>query len=85
MYLFAILFSSLVAIAAANNDFSAKPERIPKFLTDCPLPHGYPWGEQTAFNSNPHRDAPNTGVVRYYNFTLTRENVNIDGFGMSLH
>jgi hypothetical protein len=31
------------------------------FLTDNPLPNGFPWGADTPFNTNPYTQSPNTG------------------------
>jgi len=51
-----------------------------KFLTNNPLPDGYPWGSLTANGSNPYTDVPNTGVTRRYNFEIAKKNMNVDGF-----
>ncbi|TKA31638.1 hypothetical protein B0A50_01715 [Salinomyces thailandicus] len=39
-----------------------------------------PWGGQTCYESNPYDAAPETGVTRHYNFTLSRQVINIDGY-----
>lgn len=52
----------------------------PHFLADNPFPDGYPWGTQTASNSNPYEGAPNTGVTRHYQFTLSRAQLSPDGY-----
>ncbi|PCG96276.1 Multicopper oxidase, type 2 [Penicillium occitanis (nom. inval.)] len=49
--------------------------RLPKFLTDNPLPHGYPWAHRTS----PKNDVPNTGVFRHYNFDITEGWMMADG------
>lgn len=54
--------------------------QFPQFLTSNPLPDGYPWGTQTANNSDPYTEAPNTGVTRYYQFTLSRAQLAPDGY-----
>ena len=56
---------------------------IPSFLTpneSDPLPSGFPWGSRTANDSNPYKDVPDTGVVRYYEFTLSRAQIAPDGY-----
>ncbi|PBP25971.1 ascorbase and Cu-oxidase [Diplocarpon rosae] len=50
------------------------------FLTNNPLPAGYPWGYLTAAGSNPYTDSPNTGVIRSYDFTITRGQISPDGY-----
>ncbi|MCJ1400473.1 hypothetical protein MMC11_003679 [Xylographa trunciseda] len=52
---------------------------LPPFLTNNPLPSGFPWGSLTAGGSNPN-DPPNTGVVRSYDFTLKRGIIAPDGY-----
>ena len=54
--------------------------QFPEFLTSNPLPDGYPWGTKTANNSNPYTEAPNTGVTRHYQFTLSRAQMAPDGY-----
>ncbi len=51
-----------------------------KFLTSNPLPNGVPWGTKTAKNSNPYKEAPNTGMTRHYDFTLSRAQIAPDGY-----
>jgi hypothetical protein len=34
---------------------------LPDFLTDNPLPKGFPWGADTVFNNDPYTQSPNTG------------------------
>ena len=53
---------------------------FPKFLASNPLPHGLPWGTKTANNSNPYKEAPNTGTTRHYQFTLARGQIAPDGY-----
>lgn len=55
--------------------------QYPSFMTDNSLPDGYPWGSRTAGRTNPYRDCPQTGVTRYYNFTLQKMTLAPDGFG----
>ncbi|KAH8589373.1 multicopper oxidase-domain-containing protein [Bisporella sp. PMI_857] len=49
------------------------------FLTNNPLPYGYPWGKRTSIGTNPN-DIPNTGVIRKYDFTIKRSVVAPDGY-----
>ncbi|PQE22013.1 multicopper oxidase protein [Rutstroemia sp. NJR-2017a BBW] len=53
---------------------------FPKFLTNNPLPNGYPWGTKTASGSDPYTEYPNTGIVRMYDFTVTRGRIAPDGY-----
>ena len=53
---------------------------FPQFLTSNPLPNGFPWGAKTASNSNPYKEAPNTGITRHYKFTLSRSQISPDGY-----
>lgn len=79
-YLFQII-AGIAAASAAIVPRSWNSDTTSHFLTNNPLPNGFPWGEKTCYNSNSHVDAPVTGVTRYYNFTVSRDIVNIDGFG----
>lgn len=53
---------------------------LPNFMTNNPLPDGYPWGSDTATNTNPYRNSPNTGVIRSYNFNVSRGILSPDGY-----
>jgi FtsP/CotA-like multicopper oxidase with cupredoxin domain len=44
------------------------------------LPNGYPWGNRTDWGNNPYHDCPNTGVVRHYQFTVSRGFIAPDGY-----
>ena len=52
---------------------------LPPFLTNNPLPQGYPWGTLTAAGSNPN-NPPDTGVIRRFDWTLTRAKLSPDGY-----
>ena len=49
------------------------------FLPDSPLPNGFPWSLRTAF-TNYHTDVPLTGVIRRYDFTISRGVIAPDGY-----
>jgi FtsP/CotA-like multicopper oxidase with cupredoxin domain len=53
---------------------------FPLFLTNNPLPNGFPWGLLTAAGSDPYTQAPNTGVIRSYDFTISRGSIAPDGY-----
>ncbi|TVY68778.1 oxidoreductase ptaK [Lachnellula suecica] len=53
---------------------------LPLFLTNNPLPNGFPWGLLTAKANNPYTSAPNTGVIRAYDFTINRGQIAPDGY-----
>jgi len=46
--------------------------------------NGYPWGTKSTSNSDPYYQAPDTGVVRSYDFTIARGVMAPDGFSKSL-
>ncbi|KAL8417323.1 hypothetical protein RB596_007446 [Gaeumannomyces avenae] len=53
---------------------------LPVFLSNNPLPHGRPWGDKTIVGTNPYHDCPTTGVIRSYDFTLSRATIAPDGY-----
>ncbi|KAK4184594.1 laccase lac5 [Podospora australis] len=50
------------------------------FLSNSTTNSGYPWGKLTDFGTNPYSDHPKTGVVRYYDFTVSRGVIAPDGY-----
>ncbi|KAK5140404.1 hypothetical protein LTR04_003017, partial [Oleoguttula sp. CCFEE 6159] len=54
---------------------------FPQSLTDNPMPNGFPWGTRTPQNSDATNinDIPNTGVTRYYDFSIARAVISPDG------
>ncbi|MCJ1225204.1 hypothetical protein MMC12_001853 [Toensbergia leucococca] len=72
---------SILGIATAGTaslgTLSANP--LPPFLTNNPLPNGFPWGSCTANNTSP-KNPPVTGTTRYYDFTVRRGTAAPDGF-----
>lgn len=50
------------------------------FLTNNPMPDGYPWGKLTDYGNNPYTEYPNTGVTRYYDFVVSRGTIAPDGY-----
>ncbi|KAI9710803.1 MAG: hypothetical protein M1812_007351 [Candelaria pacifica] len=50
------------------------------FLTDNPLPDGYPWSTKNVTNASPYTEAPNTGKTRRYDFTISRGKLSPDGY-----
>ncbi|KAL3419927.1 laccase-1 precursor [Phlyctema vagabunda] len=53
---------------------------FPLYLTNNPLPNGFPWGFLTAAGSNPYSQSPNTGVIRSFDFTVKRGIIAPDGY-----
>jgi hypothetical protein len=53
---------------------------LPDFLngTGIPLPQGFPWGTAN-LQTNPYTSPPNTGVTKYYDFTITNKTLKPDG------
>lgn len=41
---------------------------------------GTPWGDKTATGTNPYKECPNSGIVRKYDFTISRGVIAPDGF-----
>ena len=54
--------------------------QVPQFLADSSSATGYPWGEKTASNAHPYKEAPNTGVTRHYQFVVSRAQLAPDGY-----
>ncbi|KAL8766424.1 MAG: hypothetical protein Q9209_006800 [Squamulea sp. 1 TL-2023] len=60
---------------------SLRAPKLPAFLTNNPVVDGYPWGgSKTAYNTDSYYDAPSTGVVRTYDWTIARGLVAPDGY-----
>ena len=81
-----LLVTSLSQLA--TNGFSnygtLQAPLINDFLTNNPLPQGFPWGTRTADNSNPYENSPTTGVIRAYDFTIKRGFIAPDGVNKSV-
>ncbi|KAK4983266.1 hypothetical protein LTR66_008889 [Elasticomyces elasticus] len=56
---------------------------LPAFLTNNPLPQGYPWGSKTALNANPYVDSPDTGITRHYDLVIAKGTIAPDGVEMT--
>ncbi|PFH60220.1 hypothetical protein XA68_11285 [Ophiocordyceps unilateralis] len=52
---------------------------LPFFLSSNPLPNGFPWSTLN-LNTNYYRDHPRTGVIRSYDFTVSRNFIAPDGY-----
>jgi FtsP/CotA-like multicopper oxidase with cupredoxin domain len=52
--------------------------------TTTPPSGGFPWGDRTASGTNPYTSAPVTGVVRSYNFVISRGYLAPDGVELEL-
>ncbi|KAK3363256.1 Cupredoxin [Lasiosphaeria hispida] len=50
------------------------------FLSNNPLPNGLPWGTRTDWGTNPFTHYPNTGIIRTYDFTVSRGVIAPDGY-----
>ena len=64
----------------ASRGSTLEAPNFPQFLTNNPLPDGFPWGNKTVGSSNPYKEAPDTGVTRQYQFTLARAQKSPDGY-----
>ncbi|KIX04178.1 uncharacterized protein Z518_07732 [Rhinocladiella mackenziei CBS 650.93] len=66
--------------------------KYPRFIGEAPgtpslagpPPGGFPWGNRTANGTNPYRSAPSTGIVRSYNFVISRGIIAPDGVERSV-
>lgn len=80
----AVQSTKCTAVASGPGTFGYNPlgtvstKTLPKFLTNNPLPDGYPWGKRTSRYDDP-KCPPNTGVTRYYDWTISRGTDNPDG------
>ncbi|WYZ39515.1 hypothetical protein EsH8_III_001429 [Colletotrichum jinshuiense] len=54
--------------------------KLPQFMRNNPLPNGFPWGQLSADRTNYYKEWPNTGVVRKYDFTVSRGTIAPDGY-----
>lgn len=52
---------------------------MPQFLTNNPLPNGRPWSTFDT-QTNYYEETPNTGVIRYYDFTVSHDYIAPDGY-----
>lgn len=52
---------------------------LPAFLSNNPLPNGYPWSHRT-HKHNYYKDPPHTGVIRTYDFTIGEGSIAPDGY-----
>jgi Multicopper oxidase len=55
-----------------------------KLILVKPLPNGYPWGNVSAQCTNSYDCVPTTGVIRTYNFEISRGFLSPDGFNESV-
>ena len=53
------------------------------FLTNNPLPQGFPWASATVSNTNPYTTTPQFEVTRNYNLNLARGYIAPDGVNRS--
>ncbi|EXL41481.1 hypothetical protein FOCG_16285 [Fusarium oxysporum f. sp. radicis-lycopersici 26381] len=56
---------------------------LPSFLTDNPTPNGYPWSTLNP-STNYYNDYPNTGVIRRYDFSISRGTIAPDGYELGV-
>ncbi|KOS20885.1 Laccase-2 [Escovopsis weberi] len=54
-------------------------EAVPKFLTNNPMPNGAPWSTLNS-KTNYYNTHPDTGVIRTYDFHVTRGRLAPDGY-----
>ena len=54
--------------------------QLPKALAGSSNSNEYPWGSDTAWNTNPYHNSPTTGKVRSYDWTISRNNLAPDGY-----
>jgi FtsP/CotA-like multicopper oxidase with cupredoxin domain len=72
-------------LTAAQRSYNALPtEFLQTTYPNTPLPQGKPWGSKTAKNCNPYTEYPNTGVIRSYDFRITKGKKAPDGYEQEL-
>ncbi|UNI13671.1 hypothetical protein JDV02_000393 [Purpureocillium takamizusanense] len=54
-------------------------QTLPAFQTDNPLPNGFPWSLLNV-QTNYYKENPRTGVIRRYDFTVSRKTIAPDGY-----
>ena len=59
-------------------------QQLPKYLPNNSAPYEIPWGQRNCTNTDPYREAPDTGVKRIYKFTISRNVLAPDGYEKSL-
>lgn len=52
---------------------------LPDFLSNSPTQHGKPWGDRNSTNTNYYLETPDTGVTRYYDWTISKTRCSPDG------
>lgn len=57
---------------------------LPLFLSNNPLPNGFPWGTRTPVDTSPYTQSPTTGIIRSYDFTISRGVIAPDGYQTSV-
>ncbi|KAK5991165.1 oxidoreductase ptaK [Cladobotryum mycophilum] len=63
-----------------NSDFGTlEAAKFPAYLTNNPLPNGFPWSNLNS-KTNYYETHPNTGVIRQYDFTVSRGKLAPDGY-----
>jgi len=77
----------LIVIAAMNNAgisslSNVLAQGLPDYLTNNPMPDGKPWGTMNSTNTNQYGETPDTGVTRYYDWTVSKGRCAPDGFEM---
>jgi hypothetical protein len=77
----------LISIPAVNNAGISSLDAIlskslPDFLTNNPMPDGKPWGTKNSTNTDQYRETPDTGVTRYYDWTVAKGRCAPDGVEM---
>ncbi|KAK5678143.1 hypothetical protein LTS10_009313 [Elasticomyces elasticus] len=87
-----------VAVAARGADFmyggpqtnnawsplgTPQHQPLPQYMTDNPMPQGRPWGGRNSWNTNYYNDRPDTGVTRYYDWSITKIPCSPDGVNLT--
>ncbi|KAK5708769.1 hypothetical protein LTR17_020369 [Elasticomyces elasticus] len=52
-------------------------------MTDNPMPEGRPWGGRNSWNTNYYNDRPDTGITRYYDWSITKIPCSPDGINLT--
>ncbi|KAK3116844.1 hypothetical protein LTR53_002338 [Teratosphaeriaceae sp. CCFEE 6253] len=69
--------------SSVNNTWSIlgtpQHQPLPHWLTNNPMPQGRPWGGRDSWNTNYYKDTPETGMTRYYEWSVAKLQCAPDG------
>jgi FtsP/CotA-like multicopper oxidase with cupredoxin domain len=69
-----------VILQNGNSSLGVLPVPVLPAFLGGPDSAGVPWGDRSANNTNYYQDIPDTGVTRFYDFTVGRATIAPDGY-----